>query len=444
MRNVDFLFIYEVKNREIESLCLLKYEMENRGYSVGIINTWQYLYKKKPEYYAKVIVVFALYNNATYDFVKQYVKGFEKIINLQWEQIFNNEDEKNRCAFYFLKDIAKKCVHISWGARNYDRLVNFCDIPEYNVKIGGNVSLDFLRPEFKGYYKNRINLLHQYKMSPEKRVYLFISSFAYAYLPEEDIQKANGSKNNFSTLKEISSRSEKYILVWIRNILENDKNCYFIYRPHPAELKNNNLLNKMKKKYQNFLVIDEYSVKQWIMIADKIYTWYSTSIVEIFMAKKSCNIIRPIPIPHELDMPIYENANIINSYKEFKKSFYNKNRFPITEELIKSIYDINEDIPSYIKVCNIMSEVYYDKRYLIKNVNFNDIKDNTGTNLFYSVIMNEYIVKFLIVISKKSHLLRKCDFIKKVIYHKDMITKNSISDKEIELITKRIKHVLKD
>ena len=37
MRKYDFLFLYEVKNRELESLCLLKYELERRGYSVAIV-----------------------------------------------------------------------------------------------------------------------------------------------------------------------------------------------------------------------------------------------------------------------------------------------------------------------------------------------------------------------------------------------------------------------
>ena len=36
VKKVNFLFVYETKNREIESVCLICQELERRGYSVGI------------------------------------------------------------------------------------------------------------------------------------------------------------------------------------------------------------------------------------------------------------------------------------------------------------------------------------------------------------------------------------------------------------------------
>ena len=39
VKDVDFLFIYEVRNREIDSVCLLGAYLETRGYRVGYINT---------------------------------------------------------------------------------------------------------------------------------------------------------------------------------------------------------------------------------------------------------------------------------------------------------------------------------------------------------------------------------------------------------------------
>ena len=36
VEEVDFLMIYEHKVRELENLCLIKYELERRGYKVVI------------------------------------------------------------------------------------------------------------------------------------------------------------------------------------------------------------------------------------------------------------------------------------------------------------------------------------------------------------------------------------------------------------------------
>ncbi len=40
--SLDYLFIYEHKMREFENLCLLKAELENRGYSVEFTQAEEY------------------------------------------------------------------------------------------------------------------------------------------------------------------------------------------------------------------------------------------------------------------------------------------------------------------------------------------------------------------------------------------------------------------
>ena len=44
------------------------------------------------------------------------------------------------------------------------------------------------------------------------------------------------------------------------------------------------------------------------MAADSISIWMSTSIAEVYMAGKSCLILRPVPIEHEYDPVIYKGG----------------------------------------------------------------------------------------------------------------------------------------
>ena len=55
MRRYDFVFLYEIKNRELESIMLLKYELIKRGYSVLIIETWNALFEKQDKIHAKAV-----------------------------------------------------------------------------------------------------------------------------------------------------------------------------------------------------------------------------------------------------------------------------------------------------------------------------------------------------------------------------------------------------
>ena len=58
MRDVDFLFVYDVKNREFENISLLGAELERRGYKVGFQSFWHsYTHRFYTKYRTKVAVL---------------------------------------------------------------------------------------------------------------------------------------------------------------------------------------------------------------------------------------------------------------------------------------------------------------------------------------------------------------------------------------------------
>ena len=114
---IDFLILYEHKARELENICLLKIELENRGYSVEILNIHEikrlrYLFWKKP----KVLITFALYDDQDfYGHVNSIVGNINKVVNLQWEQVLSEKAIEN--GLYNPKGKAALAVHLSWGKK---------------------------------------------------------------------------------------------------------------------------------------------------------------------------------------------------------------------------------------------------------------------------------------------------------------------------------------
>ena len=124
MEELDFLFIYEHKVRELENLCLMKYELDRRGYKSKImhIEDAEALKAMQPIYHAKVVVMMACYENSTIEWhTKNFVK-FDKIIDLQWENIVFPMDEKNSHAYKNYSGVAKDVVRVSWGEMNRKRI----------------------------------------------------------------------------------------------------------------------------------------------------------------------------------------------------------------------------------------------------------------------------------------------------------------------------------
>lgn len=448
MKKIDFLFIYEVKSREIENICLIKYELEKRGYTVEVINTWYYLKKLPPKYSPEVIITFALYNDETYKFISTFSSKITKIMNLQWEQIGSVKEETDTNSLFFLDGISKYCVNVCWGENTYNRLKNVCRIGENNLLLSGHITLDFLRNDLKQYYYSKEFIMNKYDIPQNKRICIFVSSFSYVNLPESIANQANYSSSELSNFIKISNESQKMIIKWIADYLEKNDDVVFIYRPHPAEAQNESIM-KIAEDTNNFRIISDYSVKQWAWVSDIVYMWYSTSIAEAFYSQKSCYILRPLEVPSERELGIYKEADFITNYKDFEYSVTrNDYNFPISQDVMNSYYHIDYDTPTYIKICNKLEEMLFSNEFILPK-----LTNQQRIPIYLRVKRYVYRSKIRPILEFMSDWI-KIDFP----YHKrrkkkktdgtesyilEMIEKNYVTQDEILTIQNDIKNTLK-
>lgn len=367
MEELDFLFIYEHKVRELENLCLMKYELDRRGYKSKImhIEDAEALKAMRPIYHAKVVVMMACYENSTIEWhTKNFVK-FDKIIDLQWENIVFPMDEKNSHAYKNYSGVAKDVVRVSWGEMNRKRMLNVAKMDPKKVKLIGHVGMDFLRDELKGYYRSKEDVLNEYRIPIDKKIFLFISPYFSDQLDKDYLEDlcrrfGEGWRHYY---KECMLPSKKIILEWIGRICEERDDVVFIYRPHPGE--ESEEAKMLENRYHNFRMIRTLSVKQWILISDKIYTGNSSTFVEAFFAKKMCYFLFPIPVPEDYELAILRDADKICDYEDFRESTLDDDSrsFPVREQLIDEVYTIDWTKPSYVKFADMAEEVIHNPYY---------------------------------------------------------------------------------
>ena len=156
--------------------------------------------------------------------------------------------------------------------------------------------------------------------------------------------------------------SKKIILDWIGRICEKREDVVFVYRPHPGE--ESAQADAMAEKYPNFKVIGGLSVRQWILISDKVYTGNSSTFVEAFFGKKMCYLLFPVPVPTDYELAFLKEADKISDYTEFEKTTGEDDRpFPVSEKLIDEVYTIDWEKPSYVKFADMAEEVLKDPYY---------------------------------------------------------------------------------
>ena len=176
---LDFLILYEHTVREYESDLLLKLELERRGYTVRIrqlldAKDLRLFGKDKPE----VLVASCMYDNeAINSHVYNNIGRCNKIVNLHWEQMLSDTQEEGD--WFNMNGNAKRCVQTCWGKRTAARLQAH-GMDAKNTPVTGAVMMDFLRPEFDGYFKDKETLCREFGLDPAKQLHLYISSFGYA------------------------------------------------------------------------------------------------------------------------------------------------------------------------------------------------------------------------------------------------------------------------
>ena len=380
LKELDFLFVYEHKVRELENLCLIKYELDKRGYKTEIryIEAAENELAVKPFIYTKVLLVMACYDNAALAWqIKNYVK-FDKIIDMQWENIVYPKDEEREGAFKNYKEIGKAVPHVSWGEQNVKRLLEAAHLDSKMVKLTGHVGMDFLREPLCRYYLDRKKLFEKYDIPVESKVIFFASPYYGDSLPQEYIQEMCARfGDDWTEYYQFMCDSQKIVLKWLEKICTEKSDIQVVFRPHPGHP--SNMAEKLAKKCNNFKLISGESVKQWIVACDKVYTGNSSVVVEAFFARKMCQLLFPLPVTEGFELKLISDSKKLTSYEEFYTSVMaHEEAFPTPQSTIEEVYLVDWDTPSYIRFADMAEEVLKDDTYLLSKEQIKGIHAYSG------------------------------------------------------------------
>ena len=337
MKKIDALMVYEHKNRELENCALIASELERRGLSTKVF--YNYTFPLRKRYEAKVIIAPHLYNDWHLEFYTRNSKQNNRnAISMQYEQITASEFDEG-----FTNPVGQAMLahHLSWGQYQTERYIKNGIAPD-NVHDTGCVSMDLFRPEFRSYFLTKEQVAKEVGIDKDKEWVLFISSFV---LVDCSIEKLEYLKSIIPSIEDhvkINENSFASIIKWLDDAAKRFPDKIFIYRKHPSEKLSPRVVELMKSN-PNIKCIDTFTMRQWTIVADKIYNWISTSQADIYFARKTSYILRPVPIPQEMDVVMFGGCEYVTSSEGFIESL-TKQEFnsPINEASMKYFYSNTE------------------------------------------------------------------------------------------------------
>lgn len=358
---MKFVLFYENIQREVQNAYLLKAELKRRGHELYICDMFYMLNisREKIGFIPDAVLTPYLYEDHQLEYFKLlFDHKIRRIVNLQYEQILTNRH--NQLGFHIPKNLNRNAIHLCWGEKWKNIMING-GVPEKNCIITGSLNVDMDRERFDGLYKTRSEIAVEHNLDENKKWILFISSFNMVNLSKDRKQYNYNrlGKKQINERIEIDTKSRNMILEWIEKYISENNNCEFIYRPHPGENLEDDIIYNMLRKYTRFHIIRDDSVRAWIKVCDKINTWATTSIVDVYFMKKNCSILRPIPIASWMNNGLTDKGDFISDYESFKSFNENDsiNKFPIDESLILENFYIDEEKYAYELICDLLENI---------------------------------------------------------------------------------------
>lgn len=363
----DIVIFYELPERELNNANLLKAEFERRGYSVEIKDYWNYReivfpIKEKP----KLVIAQSGYDDSDLErFTLRFKPKIDKMLNMRYEQVIAKRILNSD--LHYPREHMKNMSHICWSEHIKEEMMQQ-GIPEKNLPVTGDIKTDFSNKKFDTFYKTKEELGKEFDLDINKEWILFISSFTFN---ENDSDKRlirmNNNLEDGKYMQKWDIESKKILMGWIKEFLENHPEKEFIYRPHPVEY---NVMSEdidmytLEKEYSNFHYISKYAIQEWIRPCDYLNTILSTSIIDVYLLKKQCNILRPVPLDPDFDNPLLLHADSIDSYEEFEKhnTSKNENPFPISDEDVNKYYYFGDKL-AYEAICDYAEKMISDDSF---------------------------------------------------------------------------------
>ncbi len=288
-KDVDILVFIEHLNRELDTALLLKILLSKRGYSVRLASVFYDLWESVSTLRPKLLIVPWAYSE-----VRKYCR-FEpqpgeglRILNLHHEQLGVESYMESHMA---PRGEARKAFHLAWGQR-FERLLLDLDIPPELIFRTGNPRLDFLRPDMSFFAPRREELADRYGLDPGKRWILVVGNFSIVSATKSAIRKkVRQGRAEFPAAVERVRLLYARILDWMERLALENPGIEIIYRPHPAERLTPRLVELAARVFA-LKLIQERPIGDWILQADSVFVWSSTSSVDALAADKPVFAIR--------------------------------------------------------------------------------------------------------------------------------------------------------
>ncbi len=302
MREVEIAYLYEHAGRELDVACAVAARLR-RDYGIQTeIFHWPTGFPRSVlQIRPRLVILPFCYTEKSYEALLAYWRT-ARFFNLTWEQLFyaGNQKAKTPRGEFAVRHV----VHHAWS-EFYADFLRQNGIPERQIFLNGQPAYALYDAPYRAYFCSRTELAERYHLDPARRWIFFPENYNWAFYSERTIKRfieSGQSPADIRAMQEYCDHSLSEVVQWLAEAARTDR-FEVIVRPRPsttlAEFRL--VMEKILPEFPSHLhVIQQESVREWILASDLVFSSHSTSLIEAAVAGKPVFMLEPYEIPDAL------------------------------------------------------------------------------------------------------------------------------------------------
>jgi surface carbohydrate biosynthesis protein len=326
MQNIDIVYFYEHASRELDVACAVAAILEREhGLSIKIVH-WPVGFPTIEDQVRTRLVVLPFCYTEDYFTLLLAKWRKAKYFNVSWEQLFyagnlKAKTPRGRFATAYV-------VHHAWS-ESYAGFLRKQGIKEQDIFVNGQPAYTLYDEPYRYYFKSRTDLAREYGLDPTLRWILFPENYNWSFYTQEKLDqyiKEGQSPEEIQAMRDFCERSLTDTILWC-NELAKKGNVEIVIRPRPAvtiEAFQEAIDRVLSRVPERLHIIQEDSVREWILASDVVVSSYSTSLIEAAIAGKAIYMLEPYPIPAPLRADWHDLLPHLKTGQEFTEACASK------------------------------------------------------------------------------------------------------------------------
>jgi surface carbohydrate biosynthesis protein len=301
MRDIDVVYLYENVARELDVACAVTALLRQRhGLSVHIVQWPQSVATLYGRITPRAVVLPFCYFEHSFDCLLEWRQA--TFVNLSWEQLFyrGNVQRKTPRGTFATQHV----LHHAWS-EGYADFARRQSIPDKYIYVNGQPAYALYDEPYRRYFAPRSLLASRHALDGSKPWVFFPENYNWAFYGDfmlDAFLRAGQTVAEVQEMRTFCAESFREVMQWFGRLAQTGT-VELIVRPRPSTP-----LNDFRAAVEEVLpdipgsmhIIQEETVREWIMASDVVLSSHSTSLIEAAVAGRPAYMVAPFEIPASL------------------------------------------------------------------------------------------------------------------------------------------------